>query len=227
MHKLMKKDYYKILEVTPAASPADIKRSYRKLAVKYHPDKNNGNKLSEARFKEIQEAYRILADEAKRAEYNRSNAYYNYTSHVKDDKKQQAPATAQSLLHQSQNLRRQITMLDPYRMNKLAVFQQIQHLLSHHHLQVLQSHNDHRINKKIIEETLICCRYLPYAHVEKICFQLATIAGADNQLYQRIYQFSRQARLQTYWNKYKMLAAIIAAIVLCYAIYKLSIGSAL
>ena len=51
------KDYYKILEVTSAATSVEIKKSYRRLALQYHPDKNFGNQLYEAKFKEIQEAY--------------------------------------------------------------------------------------------------------------------------------------------------------------------------
>ena len=48
------KDYYKILEVEPLASPQEIKKSFRRLALKYHPDKNAGNQLAEAQFKEVQ-----------------------------------------------------------------------------------------------------------------------------------------------------------------------------
>ncbi len=64
------KDYYKILGVPTDATPDQIKKAYRKLAVKYHPDKNQGNKSAEAKFKEINEAYQILSDPKKREEYN-------------------------------------------------------------------------------------------------------------------------------------------------------------
>lgn len=64
------KDYYKILGIARDASPDDIKKAHRKLARKYHPDLNPGNKASEERFKEIQEAYDILSDPDKRAKYD-------------------------------------------------------------------------------------------------------------------------------------------------------------
>jgi curved DNA-binding protein len=64
------KDYYKILGVDRNASQADIKKAYRRLARKYHPDVNPGDKGSEARFKEINEAHEVLSDPEKRKKYD-------------------------------------------------------------------------------------------------------------------------------------------------------------
>lgn len=65
-----KRDYYEILGVEKNASDADIKKSYRKLAKQYHPDVNQGDKSSEAKFKELNEAYEILGDSQKRSQYD-------------------------------------------------------------------------------------------------------------------------------------------------------------
>lgn len=67
---MAKRDYYEILGVERGASEEDLKKSYRKLAVKYHPDKNPGDKASEERFKELGEAYEALCDPQKRAAYD-------------------------------------------------------------------------------------------------------------------------------------------------------------
>jgi molecular chaperone DnaJ len=64
-------DYYSVLGVSATASDDDIKKAYRKLAMRYHPDRNGGAKESEERFKEITEAYDVLRDPAKRASYDR------------------------------------------------------------------------------------------------------------------------------------------------------------
>lgn len=68
------KDFYKILGVSKDATQADLKKAYRKLARKYHPDSNAGDKTAEARFKEISEAHAVLSDPERRKEYDQLRA---------------------------------------------------------------------------------------------------------------------------------------------------------
>ena len=72
-------DYYEVLGVTKSSTPSEIKKAYRKLALKYHPDKNQGNKEAEDKFKEISSAYEVLSDENKRDRYDRMG-HAAYTS---------------------------------------------------------------------------------------------------------------------------------------------------
>ena len=67
---MAKRDYYEILGVAKNASDEEIKKAYRKLAIKYHPDKNPDDKSAEDKFKEAAEAYEILSNNEKRQRYN-------------------------------------------------------------------------------------------------------------------------------------------------------------
>ena len=65
-----KRDYYEVLGIDKNASDTDIKKAYRGLAKKYHPDINPGDKEAEAKFKEVNEAYEVLSDAEKKAKYD-------------------------------------------------------------------------------------------------------------------------------------------------------------
>src|SRR3954454_8414540 len=67
----MPRDFYEVLGVPKSATEADITKAYRALARKFHPDRNPGDKEAEAKFKEIQNAYDVLSDTAKRANYDK------------------------------------------------------------------------------------------------------------------------------------------------------------
>src|ERR1700694_3001156 len=71
MATIKKRDYYEVLGVQKTAVQEEIKRSYRKLAVKFHPDKNPDDAHAEEKFKELGEAYDVLMDDDKRAAYDR------------------------------------------------------------------------------------------------------------------------------------------------------------
>ena len=67
---MSKRDYYEVLGVIKSASAEEIKKAYRKLALKYHPDRNKNDKSAEAKFKEASEAYHVLSDDKRKANYD-------------------------------------------------------------------------------------------------------------------------------------------------------------
>ena len=73
---MAKRDYYDVLGVSKSASPDELKSAYRKLAVKYHPDKNPGDKTAEDKFKEASEAYGVLSDKSKKENYDNNFLFH-------------------------------------------------------------------------------------------------------------------------------------------------------
>lgn len=97
------KDYYETLGVEKTASDEEIKKAYRNLAFKYHPDRNAGNAEAEEKFKQISEAYNVLGDDKKRADYDRfgqTNENYGYQSNPYGYSRQQEPFNAEDAFWQ-------------------------------------------------------------------------------------------------------------------------------
>src|SRR4051812_15395132 len=194
---MLSKDYYKILELTPAASVADIKKSFRRLALLYHPDRNLGSKLHEGKFKEVKEAYEVLSDAKQREEYNTSTREQTQP----EKKKTYQQPTSHTILAQTVEFRKKLAAIDPERVSKRALYRQIQNLISIQNILILKHSYDDKTKKRFINEILHCSQFLLFPEVEKICIPLLELAGTDNESYQKIYQFSKQSRIRTYWNK--------------------------
>jgi len=78
-------NYYDVLGVDKKATPSEIKKTYRKLALKYHPDKNKGDKKAEAKFKEISEAYAVLSDSEKKSQYDQFGSTQFHQRYSQED----------------------------------------------------------------------------------------------------------------------------------------------
>lgn len=127
------KDYYHILEISPLADAAAIKKAYRQLAHRYHPDKNPDSSFSEARFREVREAYEVLGQESLRASYDEwrwltGKAY----------KKTRLQPTAAWLIAQAKQLSVQVIQLETYQIQQRLLFDYLNFLLSDVHLAVLK-----------------------------------------------------------------------------------------
>ncbi len=211
------KDYYQILGVKPEASPEEIKRSYRRLALKYHPDKNPGDTIAEAAFKEIAEAYEILSDSKKREDYHYKRFYtYNY-------KYKAAPTvTPQSILKDAQQLKTLVKDADPFRLNQDALLFQVEQVLNEHNITLLLTEKQTNITQQIIENLLQVCKPLRYDYALTACNKLKTLAGDDTVLLNSINNFIAIKKKSYDWDRYKTTIAIVVAVLLCTLIFMLS-----
>lgn len=213
-------DYYKILEVSHLASMAEIKKSYRRLALKYHPDKNPNNKYAESKFKEISEAYRILSDQKTRDNYD-----FKYSSQKNSEKTQTSQSSSQKseikvtpeiILKFVQELKIQIKAVGRNRINPYSVYNRLEELLSQEIADYLKKVDDLKINRRIIEEYCVCCKYLPYKKFQRLIPQLVYLAGTDNESLIIIHSSLKKSKNYDFWDRNKgvfILAGLILFII--------------
>ncbi len=182
------KDYYKILGVKPDAVQADIKKAYRLLAVQYHPDKNNGDKDSEERFKEISEAYIILGDAPKRNAYDYTKGHYKNYSGTDIAHGRQTPVTYLILF---KRIKDKVLNANGY-INQEALFKVIDDLLSDKNITFLVSVRDTATNNLIIDEILTCCIFLNDTSRSNLYSKLTKLADSDLQFTTKIELVNRE-----------------------------------
>ncbi len=216
---MYEKDYYQILQVSPNATPEEIKRSYRRLAFKYHPDKNFGDALTEAVFKQIIEAYEILSDPVKRDDYNKKafSVYSNYYQQKKNYK----PVTSQSILKECIELSTLVSRMNAFKINRDALLFSLQNILSPLHISILKEEDNQELKHQVLRHLMKSSVSLQLIQIEKISASLFQIARDNEKLHTLLQHFLRQKKREEIWNRYKFLVVIIITLVLCFIIYSL------
>jgi molecular chaperone DnaJ len=167
------KDYYKILGLYPDCPQAEIKKAYRQLALQYHPDKNNGDKKSEDRFKEVAEAYEVLNDEASRNEYDYIKGFR--TSFRTGRQNPDGPSSIKYLVH-IQAIKTRV-LQNGGRVDRQKLYTVVNNFLSDENISYLLRMADLKTNSLITDEILTCCIFLNEAHKEKIYAKLKKLSG--------------------------------------------------
>lgn len=213
------KDYYELLEISPGATDQVIKKAFRKLAMRFHPDKNIGNPYAIHHFRDIQEAYEVLSNPVTRNEYHQKrwrhagmemNNYPNYQ------------VTPELIEKEAEKIARYVKNLDVFRMNYEALYQKLDQLLNANHLALLIEKQQEKVNYKIITTVLRAIQPLPYQFLHGLPARLVQLAGSNNQLIIHIHQLVSKKRKEFLWDKYKALVIIVIALTLCLLIYSIS-----
>lgn len=212
------KDYYKILELEIGASEQDIKKAYRQMAMKFHPDKNEGDRFAESRFKEVAEAYEVLSDPRRRSAYNQQRWYGKSTRQTTDV----SPVTSHTILERCRALNKYMFTLEAFHINQPALNRYLVHLLSATTLNILLTENNIGNNQQIIKELLQAASPLPYKSIENITGLLRKIAGIDGQVTAVLDNYLREKKLSYNLKRYTPAFALLIALILCLLIYLVS-----
>jgi len=206
------KDYYKILEVTPVATQQEIKKSFRKLALKYHPDRNSGDHLSAAKFVEIQEAYEILGDPQKREEYN----YNRWYARQKGNGFTNRPLTPEELLKSTDHLKNTVASMNYFQVDYRSLGLHIRQMLNETNMNILQQFNIATTNRQIIKNLLQSAGPLPLKDHLPVNDLLLQLAGDDEEMKLLLQQALRSKIQRDRWDRYKWLFVVLIIALICW-----------
>jgi curved DNA-binding protein CbpA len=207
------KDYYKILEVEPGAAEADIKKNFRKLALRYHPDTNGGNQQANAWYREIQEAYEVLTDPRKKALYHQERWLLKSTGKPFADT---FPLTPYYIEKKCAEFEQNVRLMDHFRMDHKALEKRIDELLNNDVLDALREQADFDSRKSIIELLQKSMGPLDYKFTGIIFTKLFLIADNDPVLIQSISNFKKSKQQEAWWAKHQgwIIALVTIALLL-------------
>lgn len=217
---MYEKDYYQVLQVSPNATAEEIKKSYRRLAFKYHPDKNHDDTLAEAVFRQVIEAYEVLSDPLKRDDYNKKT--FSVYSNFQQKKKKYKPVTSQNILQECMELSKLVTTINTFKINRDALLFSLKNILSPLHLSVLKEENNKQLKSQILRYLIKSCTPLQAIQMETLSSSLLQIAEDDEKASEELQAFLRKKKREDLWDRYKFLVVIIITAILCFIIYSLS-----
>ncbi len=206
-------DHYTTLGIKQSATIAEIKKAYRSLAFRYHPDKNPDDHLSEARFKDIQQAYSILSDSSKRAAYDDERWLSGMGN------RQVQEVTPQWLEKIAKELNATLATMDTHRMSQKALRAYILMILTDAHMAILQQYNDARANNAIIIEILKAVKRLEIKYLDEIEQRLILLAGNNTDMLQAIDNKIEERKRNALFDKMLPYFIIIITLVLCICMY--------
>jgi molecular chaperone DnaJ len=214
------KDYYKTLGLTHTASQEEIKKSFRKLALVFHPDKKQGDALAEANFKEIQEAYAVLSDPRQREEYNYKRWYVRSLGKPYNTEN----FTPQAIRRECERLGRYVQAMNIFQLDHESLNYHIHQLLSSRNLLILQQYGDPGTRTAIIEVLLQSSESLPFRYIPALEELLRQIAGTDLIAQGKIDEFVAWQQKNERWRKWRFPLVGLVTLLLCWIIFRLANG---
>lgn len=209
------KDYYAILQLPPTATPTEIKKAYRSLAMQYHPDKTKNDPYAVAQFNEIKEAYEILLHPEKKEAYLQERWLYQFSNRKFD----QTATTPPELLKQCIALNRDIAMEDRYRMNHAAYAKKIAALLAAENIAMLQHFDDAAIRTQIFRILLAATQKIPLSLLPPLIKQFEQLAAENHILHQEASRLLRKRKQARMLEKYEWLWVVLLTLLICWIIF--------
>ena len=206
------KDYYQILHIASNATAEEIKAAYRKLAFKYHPDKNAGNTITEAVFKEINEAYSILSNPAKREQYHNNRT--STSNHSVRTQKTHA-VTCFTLMQEAAKTKALVDKTNIFTIDRDALFIKVEALLNDYKIGMLLLENNKHLLLQYLALIIAAAEPLSFKHLHHLKHKLQKLANGDRSMLQSIDVFYKEKKQEALWQQYKLFAVLSFTFILC------------
>ncbi len=207
------KDHYKTLGVGADAATVAIKKAYRALAVRYHPDKNPGDVFCEARFREVAEAYYVLSDKDRRAAYDNER----WLSGMGHGVKGQEAVTPAWLYRVCTELNVSLALMDTHRMSQSTLQAYIMLILSDAHIGVLHREGNVAERKAIIDELIKATARLELRYLDMVINGMMAIAAGDTGMNSTVQQYATRRAADD--RRQRMFPYVVIAVTLALCIF--------
>jgi len=221
----MDKNYYQILGLATTCTDAEIKIAYRKLAVKFHPDKNQNDKYFEERFKELQEAYEVLSNPTTRSDYDikigkKTAQQQAPPKKTSGETKKEQGSTPQSLAADIEAIYQKLKWTEPEQINYNELLKLIDSVLNENLVTQLLRIGDISSNERIINSIAELTKFLKRTDLQKYALLLVRLSGANNDLISKIHKIEkekiRNEKLGMIFTTLKWAAGIAVAVWIFY-----------
>lgn len=213
------KDYYKILELSPQASISEVKKSFRRLALRYHPDTNQGNRYAEAWYREIQEAYETLTDTQLREAYHQQRWLLKSQGRSFSET---VPLTPPFILKQATELLEQVKNTDHFRMDHHALQQQVLLAVNDERINVLNAYRDDAVTKNVVQLVIASLFALEFPLIGPVIKQLQKLNTGGHSITHLTDNYYAKRKRRYVWERYQGFFILVLTLLLCLVIYMAS-----
>lgn len=213
------KDYYKILELSPGATTHEVKKRFRKLAMRYHPDTNAGHQYAEAWFREVQEAYAVLMDPAKKDAYLQERWL---AKSMGKTLRKATPITPDTIVEEAKELAGYIGRLDHFRMDQWQISSSMVQLLDEERIRILKQYKAHEHQMTIGKRLLEACRPIDYLTLIPFFERMQVLAADIPMLQQLLNDTIRSKKQHQWWATHQWWIMLLATLALCILVWLVS-----
>lgn len=209
------KDYYELLQIPPNANADEVKKAYRKLAFKYHPDTNTDNEFAAQHFQDLQEAYAIISNPTQRKKYDTER----WLAGMSNRATEQEHITPQWMLKEVIKLHNYLTDIDTHRTSQMAIHSYLTQLFSDNRMAVLKTENEQAVNEGIVKLVLQATSGLRHEYLTTLAEKLLQLVDNESVTAQQLHNTLHKRKRAEQFRRWQPAIIIAVTLLIAYCMY--------